>query len=283
MSRYEQKNEKNNLLMPIMLVLVLGAVILWVFVQNQQSGTEDIRTIEVPEEKQVKVSDVLYPLATDDLLQSNNTLDAVVKLEPKHVQEVLPTLEHSDEFIRERLAVVSEGLLSWVQVDEVLKKYFLIINDLSQNQVVFKHRSFIKPLEKIRVKQDSQGLYLAKSSYKRYDNLANAIAAIDTDKAIHFYLMFKPLFEQVYREFSYPVEYQVQDVFLKAAASVMSAPIIETRISLIPHSIRYKFADEKLESLNDVKKQMIRMGPENTRKIQNMCRKLVQAFSKLPE
>jgi Protein of unknown function (DUF3014). len=40
----------------------------------------------------------------------------------------------------------------------------------------------------------------------------------------------------------------------------------------------YKFADEQLQAMNAVEKQMIRMGPDNTRKVQEKLRQLVQAI-----
>ncbi len=284
MSRYEQETKKSYPLVSLVMVIILIIVVFWLFLSNQQQSEVDIQMIELPKEKLLIVANTKAMLKNiDDLAQRDNKLEVEANQGRTNKQIILPKLEESDAFFRQELSSISEGLLNWFQVKDTIKKYIVIINDLSQHQIVFKHRGFIEPPAKIVVKEDGQGLYLAKSSYIRYNNFANAIAAIDVDKAIGFYLMFKPLFEQVYQGFSYPTEYKLDDVFLKAAASVISAPIIDNRIALTPHLIRYRFTDKKLESLTDVKKQMIRMGPENTRKIQNLCRQLVQAFAGLSE
>lgn len=246
------------------------------FKNSQEEEVIEIKNIELPVEKSEIASEVeVVQESVDDLPIEIHTVE--------EKQIVLPLLNESDSFFKEELALVSNDLLNWFQTENVIKKYIYITNDLSQHQILFKHRSFLKPSAKFVVKKDARGLYLAEENYKRFDKLANTIAAIDIDKAVNFYMTFKPLFEQVYKTFSYPAGYTLDDIFKKAAASVISAPIIEDRIALKPHSIRYRFADDKLESLDDVKKQMIRMGPDNTRKIQNAARKLVQALTVLEE
>jgi len=255
-------------------VIIVGS---WFFFKDsQEEAVVDVKKIELPKEKSEITSDVeVVEDAVEGLPLEIDTVE--------EKQIVLPVLNESDKFFKEQLALVSNDLLSWFQTENVIKKYIYIINDLSQSQILFKHRSFLKPSAKFVVKKDAYGLYLSEENYKRYNKLANAIAAIDIDKAVSLYITFKPLFEQVYQTFSYPAGYTLDDIFIKAAASVISAPVIEDRIALKPHSIRYKFADIKLESLDDVKKQLIRMGPENTRKIQSVARRLAQALMVLKE
>ena len=48
----------------------------------------------------------------------------------------------------------------------------------------------------------------------------------------------------------------------------METPVITAPIMLTQPVVMYEFADSKLESLNPVQKQMIRMGPKNTRALQ---------------
>jgi hypothetical protein len=63
----------------------------------------------------------------------------------------------------------------------------------------------------------------------------------------------------------------------------LAAPVIEGRIALVRPTVNYKFADQKLEALSPVRKQMIRMGPENTRIIQNKVRMLVEELVNLKD
>jgi hypothetical protein len=88
---------------------------------------------------------------------------------------------------------------------------------------------------------------------------------------------------EVFKEFSYPDEYNLEDIFTKAAAIILAAPARDGQIALERHSVHYKFADQQLEALNPIHKQMLRMGPDNTRIIQNKLRLFVESLVNLKE
>jgi len=281
MSRYEQQVNPGVSWLVISVFLILIVLACWLYWPVSQENDTETEKIDIPKEIPVAVStidpvvnrvdEVLIsePVAQsqDQQTEQNNVLTKKI---------ILPALEQSDDVFRRELSLVSANLSRWFGGSDVIKKYLVIVNDLSQKQILFKHRIFLKTPGKIVVGEDKQGLYLSEDSYQRYNIFVNAITAIDADKGLQLFLAFKPLFEQVYKEFAYPSDYQLQDLFLKAAANVIEAPIINGRIDLVQHSVRYKFSDKKLESLSDVEKQMIRMGPENTKKIQAKLRELVQ-------
>jgi len=264
----------------ILLIILIGFSV-WDILQNKTDNTVDTKVLNITDKK-VKIEPIKQELGGKNF-QSVPDEKNIPEQKQVEVQVDLPSLEKSDGFFRQELVSVSVDLLDWFEADNLIKKYIVIINDLSQKQIIYKHRAFLAPAKKMQVAKDSRGLYLDENSYKRYDGLANAIATINIEKATKMYLRWKPLFEEVYQDFSYPAEYQLEDIFLKAAASVIEAPVIEGRIALVKHAIRYKFADKNLESASDVEKQMIRMGPENTRKVQSTLRGLVQALAILPE
>jgi len=285
MSRYEQKVSRSySPQLIIMVVIIFTVLAVWLYQQNKQITEKEVKTIDIPMEKPAL-----------DLERNESAIDnaevvtrpdknlANESVEERVVKPTVMKLGESDDIFRKDLGYISESLVEWFQVKDVIRKYIVIINDLSQNQILYKHRKFLKMPQKFVPKEDSQGLYLGNESYARYDLLADAISSLDVQKARDLYLTFRPLFKQVYDEFGYPAEYQVEDVFMKAAASVIDAPIIEGRVSLHRYSVGYKFAEVKLEILNDVEKQMLRMGPENTQKIQAKLRQLVEAISVLNE
>jgi len=267
-----------------MVVMLSTALAVWWYQQNKQTTDKEITAIDIPveksaadlEKKGLSINDEAGRISSGENMGNEPVVENVVK-------PTLIKLEESDDSFRKELGDVSENLSDWFQVKSVIKKYIVIINDLSQNQILYKHRGFLKMPQKFVVKEDSQGLYIGNESYARFDRFAQAISSLDVQKGLVLYLTFRPLFKQVYDEFGYPAEYQLEDIFMKAAASVIEAPIIKGRISLRRHSVGYKFADEELEALSHVEKQMLRMGPENTQKIQAKLRQLVEAISVLNE
>lgn len=291
MSRYEQKiGNKYTPIVIILIVIILIAMAIWFFQTSPIDNNTKTKAIEIPQQQNLlndglvqdpdksKQPDLAKETGADsEQIQTENPADRL------GIKAELPELKNSDESFRTAIGSVSKNLLEWFKAKGMIKKFIIIVNDFSQGQMLYKHRAFLTPPGKIIVNKDTKGLYLAKKSYSRYDPFANAVAAIDLQKGFDLYHVFRPLFNKVYNKFSYPEEYRLEDIFLKAAANVIEAPIITDRISLVKRTISYKFADNKLESLNDVDKLMIRMGPENTKKIQAKLRQLVELVAVLNE
>ena len=290
MSRYEQKVSRKYLPVLVIMVVIISTVLaVWLYQKDEKVTDKETKTIAIPvenpaldiEKKELPMNDVAVGFSPAESMANESVEDG--KEEVEVVKPTVITLEASDDSFRKALGDVSESLLNWFQVKHVIRKYVVIINDLSQNQILYKHRKFLKMPQKFVAQEDTQGLYIGHESYARYDRLANTMASLDVQKGLDLYLTFRPLFKQVYDEFAYPAEYRLEDIFMKAAASVLEAPVIKGRVFLLRHSVRYKFAKQELEALNGVEKQMIRMGPENTQKIQAKLRQLVEAISVLNE
>lgn len=208
--------------------------------------------------------------------------DNLVELQQEE-QIILPLLDSSDEPFRDDVKKLSPGLALLVNTERLISKYVVIANDFSQGLRIENHMRFLKLDEPFVADQSEKGLFIAEKSYQRYDKLAAAIDAMDVQATLAVYKKFKPLLMQVFAEFSYPEDIGLEDIFTKAAAEILAAPVIEEPIALVKPSIRYKFADPRLEALNPVHKQMIRMGPENTHIIQSKVRMLVEELANLKE
>ncbi len=192
----------------------------------------------------------------------------------------LPNLLDSDEYVRDSFSKIAPGLARWLNVDQLLRRFVVILNDFSQGIRISKHMSFLRMDEPFSVEQIGDGSYISARSYHRYDGLAVAMQAIDAKAAVDFYQYFRPLMVQVFAEFSYPKDITLEDVVKKAMAEVIATPAIEGQVALIRPSVYYKYADVNLEGSSDVQKQMIRMGPENIRIIQAKCRELLVELAK---
>lgn len=288
MGRYHltEKKKTNGLLVFTLIILfaIIGAA--WLYFNEDKPGgvikTEN-KTLPLP----------LPGNRTGEAKPAQQTLSAgtepgseLASANADFVQEeqvVLPELNASDGFVREELLKLSSALSPWVQVDQLIRKFLLIINDFSEGTRLEKHMRFLKPEQPFSVEQDNEGMFIAESSYHRYDSLAAAIDAVNVEAALALYRKIRPLLLQVYREFSYPDGYRLEGIFLKAGAEILAAPVKTGRIGLVRPSVHYKFAEPQTEALNPVHKQMLRLGPDNTRIIQNKVRKLVEALSESGE
>lgn len=193
---------------------------------------------------------------------------------------VLPDLLNSDDMLRQALIKLSPGLAQWLNTDQLIRKYVLIANDFAQGLRISNHMSFLRLAEPFAVEQGENGPTIAPKSFQRYNNIAQTIQAIDAKAAVTVYQKFRPLMLQVFAEFNYPRDITLESIVKKAVAEILAAPALEGQVTLIRPSVHYKFADAKLEALNPIQKQMIRMGSENTRIIQNKCREFLVELAK---
>lgn len=287
--RYNPANNKsaNGVHVIVVIILVLLAGIGGFFArQLMDEVNPEMRALAIPSTTENGVESQQTGATTDDKLTqtsdvSKSANEGIETLRPVEELIVLPELDSSDTSIRASVAQIAPQLAPWLNTRQLIRSYMLIANDFSQGMRIDKHLSFLKLDEPFAVDQSGSDLLIAAKSYQRYDKLAQAINAIDAPAILVVYKKFRPLLLQVFNEFSYPAEYSLEDIFTKAAAEILAAPAIDEPIAVTRFSSRYKFADPQLEALNPVHKQMIRMGPENTRIIQDKVRLLIEEMADL--
>lgn len=192
---------------------------------------------------------------------------------------VLPELKNSDAVFKEDVLKLSPGLAKWLNTDRLITRYLTLINDASQGQRIYKHADFLRLDKPFAPQRNAYGFFMDAKDYKRYDQFTAAIEALDVQACMAFYKKYRPLMQEVFATFSYPHNFHIEDILQKAGANILLAPLIDRPIGLIPHGNRFRFADPQLEGLDPVQKQMLRMGPENTKRIQDKVRLLLQALA----
>ena len=286
MGRYDQIEDKKTNWVSIGLFVIVLAGAAWFYLTHQSSQNQ---TTE-PERQQLKL-----PLVSEDASSSETFADTIStdKAEPDSVELDIQTLQeqsnalaelpNNDAGFREAILSISPELSPWLKTDQIIRKTITVANDFSQGLWIEKHMRFLKHSEAFSVEQTNKGVFIADKSYHRYDALASAIDTIDAKAAIAVYKKFRPLLLEVYAGFGYPSERTLEDIFLKSASQIMAAPIIVEPIAVVRPSVFYKYANDDLENLSPVSKQMLRMGPKNTRTIQNKVRQLVQELIDLKD
>ncbi len=284
MGRYELRDNSRpfTVLIALMVVLILAVVAGLIYFYQQQKQTK--QQTDAPQFSEVlELPSQAQPLSKATQPEQRTPKGLVLDKKPLQPeasieQQPLPPLADSDSLFRNDIVSVSPGFSEWLQSDNLISKYLTIVNDFSQGLRIYKHIRFLRLNKPFQVLQDQRGIYIDPQGYRRYDQLAAAINALNIQETLTLYHRYRPLFVQVFTEFGYPEDYRVEDIFAKAVANILAAPVLEGRIDLVRPTVRYKFSDKKLEALNPVLKQMLRMGPQNTRIIQNKLRLLIEAL-----
>ncbi len=293
MGRYEssggRKSAKSTLIVPILISFLIGAAGIWYVLENYRAKTQK-QGLGKEMGEQAAVTGK-FPVELRPGIGGEAASKNAVKPEPiPEVQQwpippvrqpVLPDLLSSDPVIRQAAMKLSPALAPWLATDQLVRKFFFIVNDFSQGQRVPSHMSFLRLQDPFAVQQDDNGLFIAPKNFQRYRLFTQAIAAIDARRAAILYRKYRPLFLQVYSELGYPKDITLESIITKGAGEIIAASVIEEPIRLIRPSVYYRFADPKMEALNPVQKQMLRMGAENTRVLQAKCREFLVELGKI--
>ena len=243
-----------------------------------------------PEPTEVQVPDALpeKPIPTETIPEPEPEPEVVQpKPEPKPVEvktepakPKLPALNQSDAFVREQTLDAFKGLsISDVLLNKNLARQFVVfVDNLAHGELARKASPLIGPKQSFDALDVTNKTYLDPDSYHRYDMYADLLETMNTDAVVKTYKLLLPILSDAFAELGY--EDVTFNQRVKAAIKEMlNAPIIEQPIELTSISVNYKFKDSDLENLPDAQKLMIRMGPENTRKVKAALRTVLH---KLP-
>ncbi|GIU51854.1 MULTISPECIES: DUF3014 domain-containing protein [Shewanella] len=201
----------------------------------------------------------------------------VIPAEPEVVVEPLPALTESDDFVEQKTIEMADGMKidSIILKKDIARQFVVFVDNMAQGEVIRKASPLKGPKDSFSVSEITDKTYLNPDSYHRYDLYADMIAGMNDEQLVATFKELSPLFNQAFDELGYgdmSFEDRMQDAF----KMILAAPIIEDPIELSSISVNYQFVDTKLEALPNVQKFMVRMGPENTRKIKGAVRKLQQ-------
>lgn len=214
----------------------------------QQTGPQEIRRAEPPRE---------LPAPPPAVAATYN------------LSGTLPSLDSSDEVLFNHLSMLLSSVrLGLLNDDQFIRKAILQVDNAAQGKLVYQHSPLRSPLGGLDTMAQDGKIFINPESYSRYNVYGDLIASIDTGLLVAFYRFYEPLLDEAYMELGYPAGH-FRGTLITAIDQALATPVIEGPIELLQPEANYIYADESLESLNMVQKQLLRMGPENTAKIQD--------------
>jgi hypothetical protein len=124
---------------------------------------------------------------------------------------------------------------------------------------------------------EGAGLVASPASHRRYDRIADAVAALDVATAARVYRALETPLEAAYRALGYP-DRSFHTVAARALLRLERAPIPDRPPELVRSEGLYAYADPALEALGPVEKHLLRMGPRNARLVQGKAKALREAL-----
>jgi len=242
-----------NILVAIVLVAVVGGVSVWVNRDTPELVVEPTPTPELP----VQIIEIEPLPETPPEMASEFEL-----------QGELPSISDSDEVVRAHLQLLGGTTpLEWLEGEQTVRRIGVQVANIADGDLIYQQSPLLRQ-GNIDILPGEGDLYLLDSgSYIRYNAYADFLAGIQPDLLVAFYRYYEPLLDQAYSELGNPIG-AFRGKLITAIEMILAAPVIEGDIELIRSGTSYEYRDPALEALPSIHKQLLRMGPENTRKIQ---------------
>ncbi|AQS38463.1 Protein of unknown function (DUF3014) [Shewanella psychrophila] len=229
-----------------------------------------VRVVDItPEEPLVAVVDIPEPVI-EEIIEPE-----VIETEPQAQIEPIPTLSNSDGYVHQKTVEIADGMkIEPLLVEKDLVRHFVVfVDNLAQGELARKVSPLKAPDRVFTVSDITNKTYLNPDSYHRYDLYANFIANLNEQQLATTYKELTPLLGEAFEELGYG-EMSFNQRMLEAIDIMLAAPVIEQPIELDGVSVNYQFVDPKLEALPNAQKLLVRMGPENAKKVKAALRKL---------
>lgn len=191
----------------------------------------------------------------------------------------LPDLDNSDQDIIQALSALSNHLSfkTWFNSTEIIRKTVILTDNISTGKLARKYLFIPSPSVKFSTYRVGSMEYMDPSSYARYDRYIDIIDSIDIDKTAALYQKYRPLLNQAFAELGYP-DRSFHETLMSTLETFLKAPIIENDLQVTRPSVMYKYVDPNLETLPAIHKQLLRIGPNNTRKLQHKLAQIKTAL-----
>ncbi len=150
-------------------------------------------------------------------------------------------------------------------------------DQLARGLVPQRTLNIARPQGEFPVQREGTDYSLDPRGYGRYDSLVSAITALPTDTIATVFREYRDELEAAYASLGYPAD-AMDNTVIAALDQVIGAPIQETPPLLVSKGAVWAYADPTLEGANDVHKQLMRTGPENTRALQRWASELRAAL-----
>jgi len=190
----------------------------------------------------------------------------------------LPNLNVSDVFVFNELRGLQNGaaVVSLLAEDQIIRKFVVFVENISrgafpQTGLPYKSLGVEMPVRNI----DDNLFVMEEAAHARFDQIVDTFVALDPDASMALYRLLSPLFQQAYAEIGFR-DSNFDATLRTAINNVLRTTEIEGPYQLVKPSVMYLYADASIENLQEVHKQLIRIGPENTEKLKAKLREFLE-------
>jgi len=278
-------HEKSSSWLLISLIIVVIIVLSLWFYMSEKVPQPKAEVQEVVIEPVVKEVFSEPEVVIIDTPEPEEVIEPIIEVVEKNP---LPTLDNSDEWLREKLPSLTwrKELLKLVIDDDMVRRLVVFTDNFSQGILAYNYSPLVSP--KIAFSAQETQIFDENNQQqwewddqleKRFSLYIELLRSIESDSLVKWYLEVKPLIDQAYSELGYPDD-DFTDTLQSAIARILDAEMPKSPLKVIRPSVMYKYQDTKIEALDDVDKLLLRIGKENVLVIKSI---LLEFSEKLAE
>jgi Protein of unknown function (DUF3014) len=220
-----------------------------------------------------------------------NPIEAPVAAAP---QEPL-TLDKADPVIAKGLTDLlgAKAVGSMLRTDDFIRRAVATVDGMGRAHAAPRLWPVNPSAGKFSVQREGDGRdTIAAGNSARYAAFVGLVESIDVVRAAALYKTHYPLFQTAYKELGYPSGYfndrlvQVLDQLLATPepAAPPAVRLIEVKgeVASTQPWTRYEYVDAQYESMSAGQKTLLRMGPDNARRVKAKLRALRTSVAKAP-
>ena len=186
----------------------------------------------------------------------------------------LPSLNDSDDFVLEGLRALQNGaaLIRVLADEQLIRSIVVFVDNISRGEFPQTSLPYKRIEQEMSVRNIDENLFVMEANaHDRFNQLIDTFVAVDTDQAMILYRTLQPLFQQAYAEIG-SRNVNFDDTLRSAINAVRRSPNAEGPYQLVKPSVMFLYADASIENMEEMQKQLIRIGPENTEKLKAKLR-----------
>jgi hypothetical protein len=187
----------------------------------------------------------------------------------------LPALAESDAPIAQELGTLfgPDSLASYLEPQNVARRIVATVDGLPRAHGADRLRP-VKPLSPAFAVERrpptsptaEERIFIDESNAARYTPLVTLLENTDTKMIAAVYQRWYPLLQQSYEDLGYPGRY-FNDRLVSVIDHLLETPAVKGPIELTQPNVLYEYADPQLEALSAGQKLLLRMGPDNAKRV----------------
>ncbi len=276
----QKRSTNSNLLLAIITLIVVACVVAFVLLKPSDEPVARIEATEPVKERPIME---LKPLNEPDIIEPEEptTVEQPAELEvpaqrivePEPEVSALPALNDSDTMVVAKIdEYLSDSVMSLLVTDDVIRRGVVFIDNLAQGKVAKKHNPVIKPQESFSV-TEGDILTIDPNSYERYTPYVKIFTSMSAAQVVRMFEEYQPLINDAYTEIGYGDD-EFKQTLNDAIDLLLDTPEPEGALPLLRDSVTYQYAFSEWEQLPAAQKQLLRMGPDNMKKVKAALRNI---------